>query len=125
MLVAFGIRLFLRACFLTAPSTDCTLGRTVFAARCDIPRAPMLKNPSGRYHLKKWIYTQTAPLTFSHQVDPSSDCKAQPSHSAAVFSSSLLPPSTQLPRPSPRRRHCRVAIAAQPPSPPQSQAGDN
>jgi hypothetical protein len=120
-------RLFLRACFLTARSTDCTLGQTVFTARCDIPRAPMLKNPSGRCHLKKWIYTQ------SHRVYPSSVSKAQPSHSAAVFSSSFLPPSTPLPRPSPRRRHhrapCRrhrrVAIAAPLPSRPQSQAGGN
>jgi hypothetical protein len=94
-------RLFLRACFLTAPSTDCTLGWTVFTARCDIPWAPMLKNPSGQCHLKKWIYTQ------SHRVDPSSVSKAQPSHSAAVFSSSLLPPLTPLPLLSPCRRHRR------------------
>ncbi len=106
-------RLFLRACFLTAHSTNCTLGWTVFTARCDIPWSPMLKNPSGQCHLKKWIYTQ------SHRVDPSSVSKAQPSHSAAVFSSTLLPPSTPLPRNSPCRCHCcspplAAAIAALP-----------
>ena len=52
-------------------------------------------------------------------TDPSSVSKAQPSHSAAVFSSSLLPPSMPLPCPSPCRHHrhsppLAAAIAALP-----------
>jgi hypothetical protein len=123
-------RLFLRACFLTALSTDCTLGRTVFTARCDIPWAPMLKNPNGRCHLKKWIYTQTAPLTPS-----GSEFRFQGSALTQHRCLLLLPPASvdaiaaPLPSPPPSpllslcRCHCCVAIAAPPPLLLQSQVG--
>jgi hypothetical protein len=57
---------------------DRTLGHTVFVARCDIPRAPMLKHPSGQCHLKKGILcTDSSPHT---EWKRDSVSKAQPSH---------------------------------------------
>ncbi len=41
--------------------TDCTLGRTVFRARCDIPQAPMLKTQAVNVTWKRGFYAQVLP----------------------------------------------------------------
>ena len=76
------------------------LGQTVFVTRCDIPQAPMLKLPIKWCHLNEKgdfrFYAQTDPLA---HLTPSGGEILAP-HSAAVFSSSLLPcPSMSLPHP--------------------------
>jgi hypothetical protein len=72
---------------------DRTLGQTVFVARCDIPRAPMLKHPSGQCHLKKGILrTDRSPHTKWKQDSIS---KAQPSrpHTPASSINAIAAPS--------------------------------
>jgi hypothetical protein len=79
----------------------------------------MLKNPSGQCRLKKWIYTQTAPLTLSRsKFHFQGSALTQgccllllyPASIDTIAAPLALPPP--LPHPSPCRRHCRVAIAA-------------
>jgi hypothetical protein len=88
-----------------------TLGQTVFVARCDIPRAPMLKHPIKQCHLKKGILrTDRSPHT-EWKGD------SGPTHRRCLL---LLPPpassidvtASPLPSPPPSpRRHRRAAIA--------------
>jgi hypothetical protein len=117
--------------------TDRTPGQTVVVARCDIPRAPMLKHPIKR-HLKKGVlrtdrspthHTEwkrdfrphTAPLSSPPPRPLVLPRPSTPPLAPAIAAAIAAPP---LPPPSPRRRHCRrprrAAIATLPPSPPSS-----
>jgi hypothetical protein len=72
---------------------DCTLGQTVFVARCDIPWAPMLKHPSGRCHLKKGILrTDRSPHTEWKRDSVSKAQSSRPHTPASSIDAIAAPP---------------------------------